>query len=607
MATSGKEAHQEFFSDCIVIKSCEPCTRKHTSSTATIFCKTCNEYLCEPCRNIHIIYKSGTHDTVAVEYLDSAPVVVTMKGMDTCRDHDKKIKFFCEDHSKLCCSTCAFIHRKCDKINELASISSQEGPELQDVKNTLLKMETDTGKIVAECKLSEAELSETNANLFKQIDRIKGCIIELFEKAKTQLTADADNFKADEIKKIEQSEAKRNKAWLKVNEDINELLSVSSALVKHGTPQQNYIVTKIIKEKIKDMETHISEKRCNQITPTISIDFSKQLLSILKEEEVLVKLKVERHLKHTDVAQTSPTEIQELSEVRKKTSVLNEGFSSDCTLSVPIKPVTLELLVSVDLKQYQYDGKEPLLTGLDFLPDGRLVSVDNMNWKCIIMDDRLKRQGTPYTFNTNPFDVVCLSHNELAVTMNDKTIRLLSVSPGSDIGMTRTIQTSTDVFSICCMTPTDMVVSTHNDTDQVRKITQSGVVSYFDHGLVPNKRYKIDESKCTYVISKNTLVFTDWLANSVYMNDCAKGTSKVVTDENIQQPRGACVGPGDTVLVCSGATSSIVHLTVDGIMLGTYPVDMRWPYSLCLNKEESRLAVSNNAAGMKRLMVYKLL
>ncbi|KAH3815795.1 hypothetical protein DPMN_144326 [Dreissena polymorpha] len=50
----------------------------------------------------------------------------------------------------------------------------------------------------------------------------------------------------------------------------------------------------------------------------------------------------------------------------------------------------MELLVSVDIKQTGHD-KEPFLTGLDFLPDGRLVAVDNEKTIYIIMDDRLKR------------------------------------------------------------------------------------------------------------------------------------------------------------------------------------------------------------------------
>ncbi|KAH3898422.1 hypothetical protein DPMN_022652 [Dreissena polymorpha] len=470
MATNGEEPDQEISSDmigeCIVIKSCEPCTRKHTLSNATVFCKTCNEHLCDPCKNIHIIYKSGTHDTVAVEDLDMASVVVTMKGMDTCRDHDKKIKFFCEDHSKLCCNKCAFIHRKCDNVNELASLSSQEGLELQELNKTLLKLTTENFSIKTE---TEKALNETTANLPKQVDDMKDRIIDILDKSQKKIMVDADTFRAEEMKRI----GERTEAFSRINTNINELIPFTSAVVKLGTPQQKYIATKVINETIKDMQTHITEHRSKHITSNVSVDFSKQLLFLLKGEESIVKLKVKRHFTHTDVVQSSttnmqessevsnettvlnkdvvqsspthvqesseisnettvlnkdavqssPTNIQESSEVSKettvinkdveqssrtntdlnqessevtkKTTVINKGNSNDDAQSARIKPVTMELLVSVELKQTGVDT-EPFLSGIDFLPDGRLVAVDNKNRKCIIMNDMLQIQGTPY-------------------------------------------------------------------------------------------------------------------------------------------------------------------------------------------------------------------
>ncbi|KAH3870607.1 hypothetical protein DPMN_033795 [Dreissena polymorpha] len=90
------------------------------------------------------------------------------------------------------------------------------------------------------------------------------------------------------------------------------------------------------------------------------------------------------------------------------------------------------------------------------------------------------------------------------------------------------------------------------------------------------------------------------------MYDTVMGTSRAVTDENIQEPRGCCVGPGDTVLVCSKNEDSIVHLTVNGEIIGTYPVDMRYPGSICLSKDCIRLVMSNNVKGINKLHLYKI-
>ncbi|KAH3707272.1 hypothetical protein DPMN_066673 [Dreissena polymorpha] len=77
-------------------------------------------------------------------------------------------------------------------------------------------------------------------------------------------------------------------------------------------------------------------------------------------------------------------------------------------------------------------------------------------------------------------------------------------------------------------------------------------------------------------------MLTDRFANTVYLLETVKGTSRAVTHENIQVPLGACVGPGDTVLACSMSNHSIVHLSVDGVILGTYPVDMWYPFTICV-------------------------
>ncbi|KAH3809805.1 hypothetical protein DPMN_138185 [Dreissena polymorpha] len=127
----------------------------------------------------------------------------------------------------------------------------------------------------------------------------------------------------------------------------------------------------------------------------------------------------------------------------------------------------------------------------------------------------------------------------------------------------------------------------------------------FKNVVFPRKN--VYESNCCYVQSKNTLVLTDRYAHTVYMYDTVEGTSRAITDQNIQEPRGCCVGPGDTVLVCSKNKNSIVHLTVDGDVLGTYPVDMEYLNSLCISKKASTLAVSNRLSGKKKLQLYNML
>ncbi|KAH3870452.1 hypothetical protein DPMN_033640 [Dreissena polymorpha] len=88
------------------------------------------------------------------------------------------------------------------------------------------------------------------------------------------------------------------------------------------------------------------------------------------------------------------------------------------------------------------------------------------------------------------------------------------------------------------------------------------------------------------------------------MYDTLNGTSRAVTNNNIREPYCACVGPNDTVLLCSKNKHAIAHLSVDGEVLGTYPVDLKLPHSLCVSKDGTKLAVSNSASGAGKLQLY---
>ncbi|KAH3801463.1 hypothetical protein DPMN_155114 [Dreissena polymorpha] len=266
------------------------------------------------------------------------------------------------------------------------------------------------------------------------------------------------------------------------------------------------------------------------------------------------------------------------------------------------RPLSLELLVSVDLHMSGDDTREPKISGLD----GRLVAVDNSNMKCIILNEKLHKLGTPYKFKAHPHILVCVSHDALCVALDGRVVCLLSMSTDNTIRLTREMITSSNINSICCIILSQMVVSTYENFIRARTLSVDGVQSDFDKVVFPKKTFKYYDSTCTFVQSMNTLVLTDRFANTVYMYDTVKVTSRVFTNEIIQEPRVCCVGPGATVLVCSNNNNSIVHLSVDADLIGRYPVDMKYPETMCVSKDGTRFAVSNSAKGVKKLHLYKI-
>ncbi|XP_052265888.1 E3 ubiquitin-protein ligase TRIM56-like isoform X3 [Dreissena polymorpha] len=618
LVDSNRDNAGDFIGESAVTQSCEPCMKTNISKTATVFCKDCDEYLCDTCKNPHTVYKPGQHNIVNSQGSKSSSVILDMKGMDKCHEHAREIEFFCQDHSKLCCLSCVLIHRKCDQLDEIVKVSRQTRPELQALKHSLIKLQSEADDFLADCKQSETGLNESIAKISSEVDTMKDRIIKLFEEAKQKLISEAKQFKIADVKRI----GNKRDASLKVKEELNKVLSMCCVVLDSGTPSQQYIYSELMKEKRKTIESTMDDQRKIKFLSTMTVSFPKQVTSLLEMGSNSIKLNCvgnktdddddgggDKDDDDDDDDEGNDDEDDDDDDDDEGNDDEDDDVeTSPISLSSQPRPLILEQLVSVDLHKTGDDEREPDLSGLDFLPDGRLVAVDNNNMKCIILNERLQRLGTPYKFEFYPQSVVCVSHDTLCVTFGGyKEVYLLSVSTDNTITLTREITTSSKFYSICCMSPSNMVVSTCDDPRPVRMISVDGVESDFDHSLTfPMKTYKLGESRCTYVQSKNTLVLTDQHAHTVYVYDTVNGTSRAVTNENIQNPLGACVGPGDTVLVCSGNKQSIVHLTIHGKILGTYPLDMRYPKSICVSKDGTRLVVSNTNQVVKKLQLYKI-
>ncbi|KAH3807835.1 hypothetical protein DPMN_136183 [Dreissena polymorpha] len=240
MAT-GRESNRDnagdFIGECFVTQFCETCMKDNVSNIAMFFCNECNQFLCDACKNPHTVYKHGKHDIVNIQDSKSVPVRVDMKGMDICPEHGKEVEFFCQDHSKLCCSKCVLIHRKCDQVDEIASASGQERPQLQALHQSMIKLQSEADAIIADCKQSKTGLNESIAKISSEVDKMRDRIIQMFEEAKNKLITDVKQLKKTEVKRIRI----KREASVKVKEEMYKVLPICCAVLEHGTTSQQYM------------------------------------------------------------------------------------------------------------------------------------------------------------------------------------------------------------------------------------------------------------------------------------------------------------------------------------------------------------------------------
>ncbi|XP_052218675.1 uncharacterized protein LOC127836235 isoform X2 [Dreissena polymorpha] len=650
-----QESTSDMAGECVVIKQCEACLQDNTSVEATLFCSSCTEFLCDECKSGHIRYKRGKHEFINAIDSQIKYITVDLKGIDACEEHKKKVKFFCKDHSLLCCSTCAFSHRKCENINELVKISGDSGQELQNLKDKLSNAADYERSKIEDCKQTVTAIYDKLSNLKDELHKTKEDITNIFDVTIALINKEAKSTVDIESKRL----GERRSASEAVFQGIVEILSLCSDVIDNGTPQQAFILTRCLEKKLQEIDIHVKEQRVNHFSLDLSLDLSTELTNILQNRSDAVKLVVkkcdqikdeisessgdlqndctvsvyntlkssdvsfsgENSLKSTDV---SPAVENTLNSTDVSPSVDNRLKSADVSPSVDkilkstyvspsvgnrlkntdVSPSVENNLKSTDVSLIQLvqDSNtassnlklEPIIdvqfavSGIDFMSDGRLVTVYK-NKQCILMNDKLVKIGKTYLLRAIPVGVVCMSDNEIAVALTNKTICVLVVEKDCVIREKRTFITNVQYLALRKLDDSTLVGFTRDIPEHARKITMDGREEDF------KTLKKINYSRlcpgyycqCVFIPSRNTFLTME-TNNKLHIHDTDTGSNKDMQFE--KEIYAVCQGlEGSAMVVCK---SEVVQMTMKGVILRKCN---RSGYALmvCANKSFSTLAIAS--------------
>lgn len=266
-------------------------------------------------------------------------------------------------------------------------------------------------------------------------------------------------------------------------------------------------------------------------------------------------------------------------------------------------PAIIEPLKSVTVGKCETDKDTPLYTGMDFLPDGRLVVADSNNDKLYTMNTHLDILGK---YSGPAFDVAVVSDNEVAITIKRKcSIELLHISKSDVFTLTRTLKTTVPYDLICMMNETTFLVQPEENPCMLRMITLNGeetdignVIEHYNHS-----------KGMAYIRNRDTLVLTDEQSDVVYMGDRTGKCfiTRDVKDEAIKSPLGVCVGQKGNVFVCSHINDSLVQLSPSGkVLCSRKLLKAINPRTLCISKDDRTLAVFSCNLLISELHLYKL-
>ncbi|XP_052812587.1 uncharacterized protein LOC128240117 [Mya arenaria] len=576
MATGGYDTLLECGSDAVggkIGSKCEPCRRRDRLEVASLFCNTCKVYLCDDCCVVHKghianVYEHNivaAHDACVKPYVD-------MKGLDQCNEHKRVFMFHCEDHEDLCCEVCAFSrHRRCNNIYEIAKVAKNVK---DDVREKIRASVITASEYIMKCEEDQLNNISRVEEIVKEMDNYKEDLLTKIEEAKLRIVSEMNSINTQETERLNT----RRKAAEILKKEFDTHLAMSDSVRENGTETELFILNHIFKRSKNKASQTLNPLLKNDYTVKVGLKINENILKIKTSDVALFSLN------KTEEPRTQEPETQ--------------------------SAVRLELLKTMELVKTGDDKVEPFVTGLDFLTDGRIVAVDNYNWKCFILSNTLKRFDMFYKFKTYPRDVTSYSDNNIAVTVSDEDIRticLLTVDSDNTITLMKALNTSIKCLSIFTLNDRTFVVSTWDDPRPAKKIDVDGKESDFDNVKFPGKTYKIGESQCTYIPSRDTLVLIERHAHTVYMYNTVFGKTSEVKCYRIPEPRGACTGPDDSVFVCSRNTNSVIQISPNGDKLTSCDVGMKYPYAVAFCMDGSRMAVTNSAGGVRQLKLFKII
>ncbi|XP_060565599.1 uncharacterized protein LOC132724685 [Ruditapes philippinarum] len=551
---------------------CQPCLNKdnQTTKVAEKFCSSCNEFQCLDCSNVHYTHAFlRNHKLVNANEAKTKQGSFDMKGLDQCDKHRKVLKFFCEDDNQLCCSTCAIVeHRKCHSVVEILKVAERSTYGSSTLNAKLEEVRQKANNIVDSIVSSKEKLDEDAKEIPVNIRRMRDEVMKMFDELEISVVKDVELFQKETLEKLTIRQS-QNEKYLT---DITTCLETIDNVYQNGSLVQQFIVEQKMKNDVNVLHTNVNTECQSLETVTVTFEFDETL-----------------KLPPLSVTDYVPGQL-----------TLSFCLSEVANTIVPVnKTMILTPVNSIDIKQEKDDVREPFYTGIDFLPDGRLVAVDNKIMKFLVYNEKLEKVAS-YQLLHKPQSVVVVSEEEVAITSGLK-LNILRVNKSNDLTSDITIKVTTKYSSIFIKDDKHFVGGTINHSTPVRIISSTGEEKDFNINF-PNKSYPVRTSACTYIRNSDKVVLTDRPEHTICIYDVKTNTRVVVKDDQIKDPCGVSIGPYDTILVCSNGTNSIVQISQTGQILSSYKIDMEYPYRACVSRDKSFLAITNSCTDYQAML-----
>ncbi|XP_063405766.1 E3 ubiquitin-protein ligase TRIM45-like [Mytilus trossulus] len=242
-------------------KLCDACSFRNLSQNAVSFCTVCEEAYCENCEFHHKAYKiTRNHRIVPIKDINTDNNALNLFGAITCDEHpDERLKIYCKDHTKPCCTICATVHhRKCTEVVTIDKAVSgvKESTMARDLMNKLKNLSDKSCKVIENRKQNIATFENEIEAIQKEIGNLREKFNRHLDKIEQQLKDEVRNTQKSNILKLNDEIT----VLSALNSTFNNWKNIFEACLFQGSELQCLVTMEDILSKLPQLEEDMSQE-----------------------------------------------------------------------------------------------------------------------------------------------------------------------------------------------------------------------------------------------------------------------------------------------------------------------------------------------------------
>lgn len=608
-------------------RPCDTCKRQEKGRLADQWCSTCHDALCDDCIGFHNALKTTNgHNLIPlskVRRMSTSEII----SAPLCPYHEgETVTNFCENHHEVVCEKCiATSHKNCPDVKPLPDAAHKHRPELAQVTE-MLDDETKLAKAICLDRAeADKDLDTAQVELLQKIQAIKQKVNENLSKCEAKIIGELYDITGRE-KPVIQTEMKEAQRLRKSTSKVHSLSDSadkygSASHILHAIPPAA-VQADHYKGKLTTLNSGLKNTRIDFfVDPVLEKALTVNQLGELKVTYLKAEIASSLNLKKVPTARSradsDPEDEYDFTK-RKEKDEFDTKSKRSIVKTVPKsrRSVKTETFGSAQFIS-SFNGRTPSdlgecwFTGVEYLPNGKIVIVDRNNYK-------IKLFGADCHFETEvklphqPFGLAVMSANEIAVTVpRENSINLFTVRDAT-FTPSSVIKTSDRCYGISYDGYRFFVACTCASPPCIKVVKKDGVEQY---EICPEENYY-------------PMFFRPWYVKvdphgvNIYVSDCNRSqmaciiTGNVLKkytykDSTMNSPRGLIVLKDSRVILCGFGSDNIQLIDENGVLIKdllTRTDGIMGPQVMALNSACDTIAVTfDPSSGMgETVKIFRL-